>query len=61
MTRGCPLPSPSSERRHLRDRRAARRFGIFGPSSRAADPAVTYRQVAEDLEPKGKGHFDFKA
>lgn len=49
------------ERRHLRDRRAARRFGIFNGTSRAADPAVTYRQVADDLEPKAKGHFDFKA
>jgi hypothetical protein len=49
------------ERRHLRDRRAARRFGIFGAPSRNADPAVTYRQVAEDLQPKAKGHFNFKA
>lgn len=49
------------ERRHLRDRRATRRFGIFGVPGRNADPAVTYRQVAEDLQPKAKGHFNFKA
>jgi len=49
------------ERRHLRDRRSARRFGIFGAPSRNADPAITYRQVAEDLQPRAKGHFNFKA
>jgi hypothetical protein len=49
------------ERRLLRDRRAARRLGLFGVSGRAVDPAVTYRQSAEDLQPRRDGHIDFRA
>jgi hypothetical protein len=49
------------ERRLLRDRRATRRLGLFGGSARGVDPAVTYRQLAEDLRPQGDGHIDFSA
>ncbi len=49
------------ERRLLRDRRATRRLGLFGVSGRAVDPAVTYRQTAEDLRPRNDGHIDFTA
>jgi hypothetical protein len=49
------------ERRHLRDRRATRRMGLFGGSGRSGDPAVTYRQLDEDLRSNGEGHIDFKA
>jgi len=49
------------ERRLLRDRRAPRRLALFGVSGRAVDPAVTYRQSAEELRPRGDGHIDFRA
>jgi hypothetical protein len=49
------------ERRLLRDRRAARRLGLFGTSGRGVDPARTYRQVAEDFRPHREGHIDFEA
>jgi hypothetical protein len=49
------------ERRLLRDRRAARRLGLFGTSGRGVDPARTYRQVADDFRPQGEGHIDFEA
>jgi hypothetical protein len=49
------------DRRHLRDRRAARRFGLFGTSSRGADPASTYGQLAKDRRPRSEGHFDLEA
>jgi hypothetical protein len=49
------------ERRLLRDRRASRRLGLFGVSGRAVDPAVTYRESAENLRPRSDGHIDFQA
>jgi hypothetical protein len=58
-------PAPSGarrrERRHLRDRRGARRFGIFGAPSGGADPATTYGQLAKDLRPQPETHFDLEA
>jgi len=60
-TDSAPSGTRRRERRLLRDRRAARRFGLFGSLGRAADPAVTYRRLAEDLRPDSNGHIDFEA
>jgi hypothetical protein len=49
------------ERRLLRDRRATRRFGVFGSSARGVDPALTYRRLADGARPPAEGHIDFEA
>jgi hypothetical protein len=49
------------ERRLLRDRRATRRFGVFGGPVRGVDPAVTYRRLADGARPPAEGHIDFEA
>jgi hypothetical protein len=49
------------ERRLLRDRRGTRRLGVFGASTRGVDPAVTYRQLAQELRPHRDGHIDVQA
>jgi hypothetical protein len=60
-------PNPSGprkrERRLLRDRRAARRHGLFGGggSGRGVDAARSYRQLTEDRRPQGDGHINFEA
>ncbi len=52
------------DRRHLRDRRSARRAGTAGTSAMpriGADPAGSYRRSVEDLRFHGGGQVDLSA
>jgi hypothetical protein len=60
-TDSTPPGARRRERRHLRDRRATRRFGIFGAPAGKTDPAAGYGQLAKDLRPQPETHFDLEA